>query len=1160
MNFRSFLLTPLVLFAWLLPCGHAADDVALDAGKNQWKRTPELLIPFVEQPPAIDGTVDRSEWLQAAGLGPLKTGTDGVTDALNRRVWICHDGTTIYLGFQFQRPKGTAQPSLPRDEKQIAGEAGELIDAAEAMFAPRLNFNEVFDFWVYGNSASGQAKCSRDRDPAWKGDWKRSARLTEDGWEGEMAIPFATFGLKQAPDSDEWWGFDFADSRATPFRFHAHWSYRGKNWQTYENFGRVRFGRTPAVRLVRAGETSDGRTGLEFAAVNSGKTPETLKFSIDLLQRTPDGNSASKSYFENIDSGVSHDAQAEFTKDATLEQMIAFAERSYTLSKDLSSGEEVIPPGQRKTFGLAADLPFGEYLGRYRILDAGGAVLAAGTTTFKRERPLELRFEPYWLYSELVDVFADLGALASGGPGVLEVNLLPAEGGAPPLKTATSKWGTSSSECVATLDVHGVKPGYYRIQAVLRDAAGKEIARNVQPVERPEFPVWFKNDIGNRTEVPEPWTPIKATPAGKVSVWGRTYDLGKVLPVSATSGGDEVLQAPVSLQTQTSQGKVDWKVETLSLESQGPGQALYKVALQGVGLRLAGTIRVEFDGLIWYDLTLEPTKGPVKIESMVLDIPVVQKFSELMGRHKFLADPVWFPKGEVPKADLNGAPGLLEDSRFPFTPYVWIGDERAGMGFTAEAPVDWSIDAPKRLLETRASTNGGPGRILAHIIQAPKMLDKPMRLQFGLQATPIRPAPDDHQILNIYQRNAPFDDEKEYQELVKRGCKVVVYYYDWRGNSETELGGTPERPVTAEAREKLKRSITMAHKYGLKVIMYSGWGVNAVSPNWKKYGFELGEYPVANKGWGAYGQSAGQNGAYADFMAWGHADLAKEYGADGVLWDSAANLHADTNLRIGNAWIDDQGRVRPKYAVLATRDLYRRIYNVYKSEVGKDGIIYNHAGSLWPVNVFADIHNRGEGRPMRAKTLRESWVPFEEFRSEYSAEPFGTLYSGEINDWEKLPMRTSTHSAVTLLHGTYAKEYALLGAHRYRSYDFEARPLFAFWKTFDWLPMNGTETRFYYYQNLKGKYQAVKAEPASLLSSAFVSVDKKRAMIVVSNLDTTPVAGARIVLDPAALGLLPANPLKVEDGVTLEPIAIKGNVITIDIDQQRYRLLKVFVE
>ena len=98
----------------------------------------------------------------------------------------------------------------------------------------------------------------------------------------------------------------------------------------------------------------------------------------------------------------------------------------------------------------------------------------------------------------------------------------------------------------------------------------------------------------------------------------------------------------------------------------------------------------------------------------------------------------------------------------------------------------------------------------------------------------------------------------------------------------------------------------------------------------------------------------------------------------------------------------------------------------------------------------------------------------------------------------------------------------------------------------------------YYYQDLAGEGQAVKATPASLLSSAFVGGDGRRALVVVSNLDLEPLT-AQVTLDPASLGLAPGT-MHVEDAILKTSVPIDSNRMTLEIDQQRYRLLKVSID
>lgn len=1132
--------------------------------KLQWKRTPELVVPFIKKAPKIDGRVDKQEWAEAAELGPFKVGTPGMTELLERKAWLAYDDKNIYLAFSFERPYTARKPMVPSTDGRFEGQVNGPMDVVEALFAPQLKFNDSRSFLMYCNGAYADAQCLPYKKTEWNAEWQRGARVTETGWEGEIAIPFAAFGLSGPPPADQYWGFDVVDNRATPFRYLAHWSYRGDIWHAFENFGRIRFDKVPAVRFLSANEQKNGTLGIDFAIFNPGPKEEKIHFDIEALRRKDGEEGGPKSYYENIHSGLSQGAQQEFTKGVTLDSIVEFAQSFYVPVSELTRGDSTVSvaPGKTASLDINAKMPYGEYLVDYTVKTETGVILARGSTVFRSDPPLALRVEPYWLYSEAIDVFADLTKTGLQESGDLILRIYPNDGKkTDAVRESRTAVNASQREAQGVLDVKGLPIGPYRVEAVLVDAKGSELARNEYSLERPEFPKWFKNDIGNKIEVPRPWTPVEASADGKVSMWGRVYDLSAILPSSVTSQGAEVLSGAVKLATQTSGGPVAWKVEKVKLQSATPGKAIYDVAMTGSGLRVAGTVRVEFDGLVWYDLTLSSLDGAVTVESMKLDIPVAAKFCELMSHHRYLEDPAF--SSAAPKPLLNGAPGLLTEAKMPFTPYLWIGNEDAGMGFIAEAPIDWQVSEYRSLLETLPATKDTPGRIIANIIQKPKEVSKPLRLQFGLQATPIRKPTEDRSILNISQRQGVTDNEQYFADIAKKGGKVLVFYHDWTGNPKTQFGGTPERPADPANQAKLKSAVANAHKYGLKVLLFTGWGVNASSEAWKKYSYELASYPFTNQGHGTYGSCSGPNGGYVDFMAWGHADLAREYGVDGVLWDSAANIGNVTHPRIGEAWVDEEGRVRPKFAVLATRDLYRRIYNIYNGEVRDNGVIYNHMGSLWPVNVFADMQNRGEGRPMRADTLRECWIPFEEFRSEYAGDPFGTFHSGEVNDGIGLPMSTVNHAAVTLLHGTYAKTFEKpegIASPLPKTYGARNSLQRVYWETFNWVPMDGTEKKFFYYKNLKGKYQAVRAEPDSLLSSAFVSGDGKRAVIVISNLDKKKIEGAKVFIDPASIGMPAGKPLHIEDAITREIVAEKDGTILLDIEPERFRLLKVSVE
>lgn len=1137
--------TPLILlslaFSWSPLLAATNPDVT-------WMRLPEATVPQLPQAPKIDGNLDRAEWLGATELGLLAVDTNGVHDGLERKVLLGYDQDRLYVGVKIERPANALQPRMPA--------AGGRVDSAregdffELALAPGGTLENAIAFVLYPNGSFGDARMpTGGKEFAWNAAGvEAGARLTNSGWEGEFSIPWADLGRKGPPAADEVWGFDGIDNRNTPSTLLGHWSFRGGLWKNFRNYGSLRFAPAPAVQLSQIGQTGNDHLGVDFSVVNLTKTSVPITAKFQLLRRKAGALGGPKAFLENIESGMAHDSQAEFTKGVHLPDQVRFALQSYEPVAEPIEQTFTIPAGQQRSFGFNQKVELGEYLVAYQILN-DDQPLNRGSAVVRLEPPLPIHLEPYWLYSETVDVvLEDTSRIQVPEGARAQIALFRADDPGKILAQAEAPVVSGAKDLKIPLSVKGIAPGGYTINSKITAPDGKVAASIDTPVERPEFPAWYKNEFGKRIEVPKPWTPVEAAPDGVVKIWNRVYDLSAFLPKSILSGGQEILAAPVTFDASIDGKPQSFAVQNLKLLEAKPGKAVYQAELTSDLATMKGTVSVEFDGFTWFDLEISPKRPGTTLDSAVLVAKIRPELSTLFSRHKFLEDPA-FP---APKAEKNGVPGVVEDSLVPFTPLLWIGREEGGLIFSAESMQDWVVNRPNAVMETVVSMDGRPSAIKVHFVQKPTAFDRPRRWQFSLQGTPIRQAPPDSRKLAIRQFIGVEDNEEELRKTAEAGIKTVVFYYGWRGDPKTQMGGTPERPVLPGQSEKLKRAVEVAHKYGLKVIMFTGWGVNAVSPNWQKYGYELGKYPISNKGWGTYEQSAGLEGGYVDFMAWGHADLAREYGVDGVLYDSLANISADTNLRIGNGWMDEEGRTRPTYAVRATRDLLRRIYNVYHGEERPEGFVYNHTGSMWNLNAFSDVINRGEGQPMAAATLREAWTPLEQYRAEYSGEPFGLLMSNEQNDHKRLPMSVNNHSAVTLLHGTFPKVGKIPDKPSEASYERYRRPDVKLWGLWNWLPMDGSEKRFLYYKN----QQVVRPENPALLSSAFVSADGRKAIVVVSNLDKTELKSQKVRLDFRAMGLT-EGPYKVEDGILGEVLPLEGETIQLDLLEERYRLLKI---
>ena len=1111
-----------------------------------WKRYPTAAAPHMAPAPAIDGLVERAEWQAAAQLGPLKAEPEGVADELQRVVYVGYDAQQLYVGLKFDRPEGAPAPRVPDETGHV--DNWRLGDAVEICIDPGRTGKRYYNFLLYANGAFGEGIGQPGVDRNWNAEWRQAATLTAGGWQGEMAIPFAALGLTGPPQAGEVWGFDVMEVRRTPSLLISHWSYRGSRSKDFETFGRLRFaGAAPAVRFLRAEEVGDGRAGVEFQVVNATAADARLDGRVQLLRRKDGGAGGPKSYYDNIESGGEYDrTKVEFEKSTKLEPLIADALRFYDLVAGEPSAKALtVPAGQCRSVGLSHPAPPGEYLVLYEFRTAQGPLLAAGAQPFRIETPLQLTLQPHWLHAQTIDVTADLRKVGGSGRATAVVSLL--DGSKRALEQRRISVELPAPALQAELSSRDLPAGFYSVEVVLTDAQGKELARNAQALEKPKPPAWHGNDLGKQ-DVSKPWTALAVESPARVVVWGRTYDFSTVLPKSIISQGDELLASPVQLDVRAGGRSLPWSEHAVRPESVTPGKALFRVAMRNRLLTAEGTLGVEFDGFAWYDLTLSPIGGSAQLDSVMLAAELNAKHATLFGNHKYLDDPLLGADALKPA---QGGGRRLEESLLPMCPYNWFGDESGGLALIVEGMQDWRVAQPNGVTRVTPAAAGRPAAMRLALIDGPTRVDRPLHWQFGLQATPIRPRPAEN-VTHLAQLGGPSLEEDYYRDAAAAGGKVLVFHGGWKGGGKTaEWGGWPCAPRTAEGRQRVKDGIALAHKHGLKVCLYTGWGVLADSDEYRHFGHEFIRKPVENSGFGTYRQAAGLEGCYIDYMAYAIADLIRQYDADGVFWDSCSNLFADRNLRIGNGWIDDAGNVHPTFPVRATRELFRRVYNLVHGGIKDDGLVVNFGGSVWAINVYADVFHRGEGTPMHVKTLREAWDPLEVFRAEYGGRPFGLAYLAMNKTFKRLPMTVNKHHAVTLLHGYHTKANKF--DPKEQRYGVNSQPHAAIWKARDWLPMDGSTRNHFYYEQ-----QALRPARAELLSSAFVSGDGRRALLVVANLDAAPVAETEVRVDLKALGMNPAQPVNMEDAILGEPVEFRDGRFQIAIEPERFRLLKLW--
>ena len=154
--------------------------------------------------PAIDGVLDDVAWAEAALLGPL-TQVEPVVGAPTQRteVRLLYDDDHLYVGircFDTEPDKIVAQVML-RDADL------DPDDRVQMVFDTFHDRRNAFFFEVNPNGARGDGLVENSRKPNkdWDGIWYAKARIDEQGWTAEFALPFKTVSFDRGGKN---WGFN----------------------------------------------------------------------------------------------------------------------------------------------------------------------------------------------------------------------------------------------------------------------------------------------------------------------------------------------------------------------------------------------------------------------------------------------------------------------------------------------------------------------------------------------------------------------------------------------------------------------------------------------------------------------------------------------------------------------------------------------------------------------------------------------------------------------------------------------------------------------------------------------------------------------------------------------------------------------------------------
>jgi len=1044
---------------------------------------------LVDSQITVDGKQAPGEWSRAAEVTGFMA-EDEKFSPLQSRVYVQADSSAIYVCFVSNYASlKKSNTSYTRDQRVYQDDAFEI-------FLQTSKAAETY-YQFIGNSA-GARYDAFGANLSWNGEWETRSSAENGVWTAEVRIPYSSLGVK-SPVDGEIWGFSFCRDYKDPTVWTSFGGY-GKP----KGFGVLRFSKSGSVVAMDSyGKPQYGQIRL------TGKVHSTVPRNVSINWRI-------KNLVTNNDLGEGKTAcRVDSTGSAGFDFDVVAP----------------VPPVRGQAHELVV-----------WATDVSGFEIYRHSVSFVPTEQLQVKIKSDKIRATLA-VSLDINGLPPSLRDGVTANVALKQGDKILLKPINVAFSDAAGKI--DLDVSKLKDGDYSIETVLLDKTGKTILTNTLPYRRILKPLWKNNTLGLDDDVPPPWTPVGVS-GNVLSVWNRTYDFGtSPFPHQITVESVPILAGPIGVEGRVNGAAIVWKTGKQIFKNKSKS----KVTLQSINhaglISMTAESSCEFDGLIRVDLTIIPLAKGTKLDNLSLRIPIKVKYAKYKYGYGHIGDGgegAHFPW----EKDIIG--NLTTPWNSDFMPALWIGDESHGLLWFSEGQENWSQNKPLNAL--RLDSVGDAVVLTVNIVDTPIAPGKPIKLTFGLQATPAKPFPHPKDWLTFRQCGSP---------------KANLLFYGWDGNS-TRWQGFPVagKAVASDSDPAAFNDTPLKTSIATIRNSHSSYPVDSDNVKFPVYlspAEMVLEIPEASENRSEWERTpeflqtidSGQVEAmpcpkskdWQDFFIYYLNDFFKKYDVDGIYMDYGYSQPCNNKLH--GCGYDLGSKRKSIWPIFALHDLHRRIYKVVQKLKPNSALITlghaNGAQNLPHVNFWNFVV---EGEYINTTILNNVYkgdylAYFSPGRAtvEFSGRPFGVSPLWLTYTDSDKPEQAQEVMALALLNGSPVWNYRI-----------NIDTLYSVEAVLDRFGVSDIEEFMPYWSNSS-------VVTISNAPGVYVTIYKKpgRSLVAVSNLssdDATPM----VKLDLSRLGLNEGM-VQAKNSMTGETITLADSSFTISVKQKNFAMVTI---
>lgn len=648
--------------------------------------------------------------------------------------------------------------------------------------------------------------------------------------------------------------------------------------------------------------------------------------------------------------------------------------------------------------------------------------------------------------------------------------------------------------------------------------------------------IWIDNTHGIADVVLPGFTALSAD-SSNVSMWGRSYQFGgSLMPQQIANQGVNMLASPINWYLKVGASSYALNDASSTLVSSSPTRAVYETSGSMGGLTVNGTVTVEYDGFMKFELEFDPGVFAITADQLYMEIPFTPS----------VASNFFHPTRRTGEWDSTWADTL----NLPYTNVITIGTPDICLQWLTESdehyyPVDNSS-------AIEAFNDGSANVFRTNIIAGSKTISEPFNVIFALQAGPVKARPTDWRTWTM--------DTTQYN-LDPGLYHDVQYKYDWWARSPGEpipRNGFPEDPNS----DFLKDEINFVSSHFAGIRHYDEVIADKRLPEWQRHESEWVRVPTLYEdeglpGW--YKTYVDTDSSWSQWHLYNLNKLFSSTGTRGVYYDNFAP-GVSMNELTSSGYIDEGGSPRPTNPIFSQRELHRRAYAIVKQYRPDDGVVILHTASstLLPIVAFSDIVYDGE------IMIWQDLVPpdgdyFQTYKNSlfqaiFQCKQFGLVPGFHDMTTQQLAMYPEVVGPDYLLQSNQRKLWSILlthDIHMHAGFRSGEEADLNEWKDSFGIAESDVEFHSYWEQNPAADVNEAVEPESNLWASAYSRSDKVLVIVVRDAPNNyTGLKEIEVELDRTKLGL-PAGPLSCTSfesmGVTPMGVVI-GDTLKVDVN------------